>query len=315
MENSYNAVIAKAKVIYGDSLTREDYENLLRRNSVKSAVAYLKGTKRFGEAFADLTDANTHRGNIEFILRQDCFRIYNKLRHFIPTDKDGFLSFVFRRLETRIVLTAFTLAGIGEFDKIALYMPFRFDASHNLDLDALAKSGSVSKMLATLKGTRYHRVLSGLIKDEKFDIDEITRALYASYYKWARDAAKKEFGSGSRLLTALRRQEGLDNLLAEYRSKAFFTIGGEREADAVLDEIDSKYFKSKIGIDKNNLEIAIRRDSLNFHRRLLRTSDNYAEVLFAFFGLTEVQRQNVATVIESIRYALPIAEIEKMLVI
>jgi len=316
MDNSYNAVIAKAKVIYGKSLTAEDYDNLLRRNSVRAAVAYLKDTDRYRDAFADLTDANIHRSNIEFILRRDLYRTFDKLRQFIPTDKNGFLSFASRRLEIRVILTSLTLAGIGEFDKIALYMPVGFESTHNVDWTAFAKSDGVSKMLGALKGTRYYRVLSRHIKEgEKFDADEISKALFADYYKWAKEAAKKEFGGGSGLLSALRRQEGLDELLAKYRSKAFFTPGGEKEAEDVLDEIDERYFKSKIGIDKDNLEIAIRRDAYNYYRRMLRTSDNYAEVLFAFYGLAEVQRQNVATVIESIRYALPIAEIEKMLVV
>jgi len=315
MDNSYNAVIAKAKAIYGDSLTAADYDNLLRRNSIKSAVAYLKETKRYAKAFADITDVTSRRGNIEYILRHDAVETYEKLRRFIPTDKNGFLSFPFRRMETAIILTAFTLANIGEIDKIAMYMP-RSAESFSFDLTALAKATSVSKLLDALKGTRYRRVLIKLIREgDRFDIDEITDALYADYYKWAEESAKKEFGGNSKLLAALKRQEGLEKLLAKYRSKAFFTVGGEKEAEDILEEIDEKYFKSKIGIDKNNLELAIRRDAYNVHRRLLRTSNNYGEVLFAFYGITEVQRQNVAAIIESISYALPIAEIEKILVV
>jgi len=313
MENSYNAVIAKAKVIYGNSLTREDYDNLLRRGSLKSAVAYLKTTARYGAAFAELTEANSRRANIEYVLRRDSFTTYEKLRRFIPTDKNGFLSFALRRREVRIILSATTLAGIGEFDKIARYIPEDFAAS--FDITALTRANSVGRVLDALHGTRYHRILFRLIKEDKFDNEEVSEAMYADYYKWAKDSAKKEFGGNSKLLPALRRQEGLEKLLSDYRRKAFFTPGGEKEAQAVLDEIDEKYFKSKIGIDKSNLELAIRWDAYNFYRRLLRTSDNYAEVLFAFFHLTEVQRQNVAAIIESIQYSLPITEIEKLLVV
>lgn len=316
MNNSYNAVIAKAKVIYGHSLTPEDYENLLRRNSVKSAVAYLKGTARYANVFDELTEANMRRGNIEFILKRDVFRIYVKLCRFIPVDKNGFLSFAFRRAETEIILASLMLAQIGEFEKIALYIPEYFRYSFSFDLTALAKADSVVKLLALLKNTRYRRVLNKVVRDGgDFDIEEVSRALYSDYYKWAAKAAEEEFGAGSGLVSILKRQEGLEKLSASYRVKAFFTPGGEREADAVLDEIDEKYFKGRINIDKDNLETAFRRDAYNFYRKKLRMAENHAEAIFAFFELMQVQRQNVAAIIESIRYALPINEIEKMLVV
>jgi len=316
MNNSYNAVIAKAKVIYGQSLTPGDYDNLLRRNTVKSAVAYLKGTARYANAFDELGEANMRRGDIEFILKRDVFRIYGKLCRFIPVDKNGFLSFAFKRAETEIILSSLMLAQIGEFEKIALYIPEYFRYSFSFDLTALAKADSMAKVLDVFRNTRYRRVLKEAVGDgENFDIEEVTRALHADYYRWAADAAKKEFGAGSGLAAILKRQEGLEKLFASYRIKAFFTPGAEKEADAILDEIDEKYFKGKAVIDKSNLETAFRRDAYNFYRRKLRTAENHAEAIFAFFEVLEVQRQNVAAIIESIRYALPIHEIEKMLVV
>jgi len=316
MDNSYNAVITKAKVIYGQSLTPDDYDNLLRRNSVKSAVAYLKGTARYANTFDELGEANMHRGDIEFILKRDVFRIYGKLCRFIPVDNNGFLSFAFRRAETEIILTSLTLAQIGEFDKIALYIPEYFRYSFSFDLTALAKADSVAKVLDVFRNTRYRRVLREVVGDgENFDIEEVSQVLRADYYKWAANAAKKEFGSGSGLAAILKRQEEIEKLFASYRIKAFFTPGGEKEADAILDEVDEKYFKGKVVIDRNNLETAFRRDAYNFYRRKLRMAENHAEAIFAFFELMEVQRRNVAAIIESIRYALPINEIEKMLVV
>ncbi|MDR0197396.1 MAG: V-type ATPase subunit [Oscillospiraceae bacterium] len=322
MKLSGNAIIAKTLAVYGDSLTDKDYDALLRKNSVKSAVAYLKGTKRYGRVFAGLDDAFMHRGRIELLLRGDVFDIYARLCDFIPVEKGGFRDFALKRAETESILVALTFASIGAYDQIAVYLPEYYHTS--FDYISLAGTKSIRKMTDGFRGTRYYRVLKGIAslnEDGKPDIEEVSRALYADYYKWALSCIGKQFSGSelSELKAALKRQVVLGDLLAKYREKAYFSDEaerlGEKGAADILREINGKFFKNKIEIDKDNLEMAIRRNSYDYYRRRMRMSKNPMMVLFAFFGILETERQNVTTILESIRYSLPPPEIEKLLVI
>ncbi|MDR0222055.1 MAG: V-type ATPase subunit [Oscillospiraceae bacterium] len=317
MKSSRNAVIAKTRAVYGRGLTEADYGVLLRKNSVKSAVDYLKKTKRYEKVFAGLDEALMHRGRIELLLRGDALDIYARLCGFIPEKKGGFRDFALKRAETESILAALSFAAVGEYDQIAVYLPEYFHAS--FDFIALAGIKSVTGIVDALKGTRYYRVLKRLPSlngGGRPDIEEIARGLYADYYKWALTAAEKEFSGGelSELKAALKRQSVLESLLEEYRRKAFFS-DNPKEAEDVLREIDRKFFKGRVEFDKDNLETAIRRNSYDYYRRRVRMSKNPMTVLFAFYGVLETERRNVTTVLEGVRYSLPPPEIEKLLAV
>jgi V/A-type H+-transporting ATPase subunit C len=56
-----NAVMAKARGLYGKRLKAQDYETLLQKHSVAEIAGYLKNETYYGEALKEVKEELVHR--------------------------------------------------------------------------------------------------------------------------------------------------------------------------------------------------------------------------------------------------------------
>lgn len=343
MSNSANALIAKARAIYGGFLDTEDYNNLVHKQSVGAVAAYLKGTDRFGKAFSNVAESQVHRGQVESMLEKDVFEYYIKLCKFSAQDKNGFASFLIKRKEIEQITNAIIFINIKSYDSYIKSLPTYLIDYASFDLMSLAACRSWDDLLKALEETPYAKILKPyLTSPSGADLEACSTALYLNYTKWAFKQIGNSFKGkeASELKEIFLREADLDNLLTCYRLKRYFKestdnvkkamkpyhyritmqqmdeiLNSSNPDDQIFELLRKKYFKDNIEYDRDNLEVAVRRYNYACFKKQLRLSKNGTMVMYSLVMLFEVERTNIRKIIEGIRYSLDPSEIEKLLVI
>ena len=339
-----DAIIAKAKAIYGKRLTPEDYRYLLHRGSVSSVVAYLKETRRYRKTFAHVNETLIHRGQVEQLIAKDMFELYIRLCKFMAADKNSFCFYLIRELEIKQIIAALIYIKAGSADGYLLEMPTYLMEYTCFDLMKLAKARDYHEVLDVLSGTPYYKVLKNILtaSHPQDDMNDAAVALYAWYIGWAFRAIDRSFSGAE--ATALKeiflRRSDLSNITVCYRKKSLFNEDKERikkslydvhyrltpamiddtlsqpdAADKLLELLKKIYLRDRIEYDPENLEIAVRRYNYSYYKRQLGFTDNGVMALYSLMVLCETERANLQTIIEGVRYQRPPSETEKLLVI
>ena len=102
-----NAILAKARAMYGRRLTDNDYGQLIDCKSVPEVAAYLKSRTSYAHALTGLNENDIHRGQLEPVLRQDLYFDIFSLSRYATQNAAYFSEFISRNafslLPARIV--------------------------------------------------------------------------------------------------------------------------------------------------------------------------------------------------------------------
>jgi V/A-type H+-transporting ATPase subunit C len=101
-----NAIIAKAKALYGKRLRPEDYEELLRFKTIPDIVNYLKRNDKYTNTLANIYEDSLHRGQLEDLIRKSFFDNLTRLVKFVSTGDRKFYELDMIRREIDIVLSS-----------------------------------------------------------------------------------------------------------------------------------------------------------------------------------------------------------------
>ena len=336
-----DAIIAKAKSIYGKRLTSEDYNNLLHRGGVSGVVAYLKTTERYRSTFANVNETQIHRGQVEQLLSKELFELYRKLCKFMTADKSSFCHYKIKELEIRQIVAVLTYIKARAADEYIIEMPAYIMGHLSFDLMKLSKAKDFREIPDVLIDTPYYKVIKPYLTAPVTDINECAVALYAWYIKWAFKAIDKEYkGAQAKSLKEIfLRQADLSNIMMCYRKKSLFNEDAEEIKkslnsyhylvtpellDGILSQPDADkrllallkkvYFKNKVECDPQNLETAVRKYRYSYYKKQLSFSRNGTIALYSLMCLCEIERNNLQTIIESARYNRAPEETEKLLV-
>ena len=339
-----DAIIAKAKAIYGHHLTAADYNNLMHRKSVGGVVAFLKENERYRKLFSDTNETQVHRGQVEQMLSKEVFELYLRLCRFMLAEKDSFCYFLIKEREIKEIISALVYVASELPDGYVKVMPAYFMDYASFDLMALANAKSLDDILNALSQTHYYKLLKPLLSgksDEEPDLEECGMTLYVDYINWAFAAIERGFKGDEEkeLKENFLKQIDLDNILTCYRMKISFEsdsakvkkslkpfhyrineqrfdeiLSGSDAGKKLIEMINRYYFKNNIEIDSDFLEVAIRRFNYSYYSRQFAFATSGITALYSFMVLLEVERTNLLKIIEGIRYGLEPAEIEKLVV-
>lgn len=339
-----DAIIAKAKAIYGKRLTREDYNNLIHKKDVSSVVSYLKTTHRYHSAFANVNEAQVHRGQVEQLISKDVFELYLKLCRFVAADRNSFCWYLIKELEIKQIINALMYIKAGSYEGYLLEMPSYLMGYVSFDLMKLAAAKDYGDVLNVLSDTPYAKVLKPLLTNSQSVLvfDECAVALFAWYVHWAFKIIDRDFkGSEAKNLKEIfLRQSDLNNITMCYRKKSLFNEDSSQikkslystyrrltveKLDEILSQPDADkqllaflkktYLREKIECDPQNIEMAIRRYNYSYYKKQLAFTDNGTMALYALMFLCETECSNLKKIIESVRYGRPPDEMEKLLVL
>ena len=345
------AVASKAKAMYGNRLKKEDYEELVRKNSVGEVASYLKNETDYGSTLKDIYENKIHRGQLEALIRENIFRKALKILKFAQLTKNEFYRLNLIQREIDIILMAIRSIIPEKHeeleeerrDDLVKGMPLFLSDYITFEMSEIPNIKSFSDVLKILDNTPYHEILVpyNVEKSEKLDYTALERDLQSYYYGYVFRVIEKTF-KGKRkneLMEMYKTQIELSNIIKIYRYKKFFKVTDEeirkamidsksRLSKAVLDELialptaedilkaleESKYHLYVDDQDYVYIEYYANEIRYNLAKRYMHFSIDAPMIYTSYVILLDIEVQNLTNIIEGIRYETPKSEIEKMLI-
>lgn len=343
MAVNYNATVAKIKTIYGRRITRNDYEALLNMSSISDVAQYLKNNTHYSSILSNVDINTVYRGMLENLLRKDMFQTYLKITKFEGLAKQEFYNYMFLRSEITEILRCIRSINAKYFRHIDTVEIF-YNPYTPVDFIELVKVKTFPELLELLKRTPYYNVLSDITPNEKGKVDfsrcEVKMRTY--YLNRLLESVKFHKEDTEMLKFLITSDIDLINVINSYRLTAFFganekdieedilPFSGRLSRNKLIDiysadtpsEFLSRFSKTyygrtmiEQGLDVNNLEFSIQKLRYLFTKRALSKSDSAPLSVYSFMSLRSVEVHNLITIIEAIKYELPAAEIESLIII
>lgn len=343
MSFASNSVVAKARAVYGRSLTNEDYSQLVSKESVAEVCAYLKQTPRYSKVLASVNPQSIHRAQLEALVQKSMFEIFESFHRFDHTESKNFFNYIVFELEIEQILLALQRAASGSSVDFVAQLPTFLLEHSRVDLVALGREHSLPDALDRLRGTGYDKIIGDLVvsgfETGRFNISECERRLYNRYYLRMLKAVEHNYKGAERkeLKRAVLRAIDMENVVTLYRyARIFGTPVGEipgkllsfkyRLSPEVVERLVAQKDIAKIASElalvgygisgevPSSIEQLAERISLDFLKKTLRLSQSSAVVYFALVQCLKTELKNIKTIIEGIRYKMKSSDILDMLV-
>ncbi len=338
-----NSVVAKARAVYGRSLTADDYSQLVSKENVAEVCAYLKQTSRYSKVLASADPQLIHRAQLEALVQRSVFDIFESFHKFDYTDSKGFFNYIVSELEIEQILLALQNAASGSSVDFVAKLPLFLLEHSKVDLAALGRAGSLPEAFERLRGTDYEKTIGDLLisgaETGRFNISECERRLYNRYYLKMLKAIEHDYKGAERkeLKRAVLRAIDMENVVTLYRYARIFgtdaaDIPGKllsfkyRLSEEVVERLAAQKDVNKIAAELASVGYGINGDipsgveqlteriSLDFMKKTLRLSQSSSVVYFALIQCLKTELKNVKTIIEGIRYGMKGSDILEMIV-
>ena len=344
MSFSSNSVIAKARAIYGRSLTAEDYAQLCARTTVAEAAAFLKQTERYGKTLAGINPQTVHRGQLEALLSRSAFDVFERFHRFDHSDSRVFFRYIIMQLEADQIINAIEGVSAGTADRYIASLPMFLVKHASTDLIALGHAETFLDIAQLLDGTPFAKTLRPLLIDAaesgSINVRECERRLYTMYYMSALRTAEKTY-SGKKLnelKRALLKSIDMENVVSCCRMRVFgessetvkdtllpfkYRLNNEAidklmqlsDIDKIENELSELGYRISDPPEFSTVEQLTDRLNLDHLRRLIRMSGNSAAVYYALIECLKIEQRNGKSAVEGIRYGLSSSDILGRLVI
>lgn len=333
--NSSGAILAKARAMYGKRLTLQDYNSLLRMQSISEVASFLKSHPGYGDIMEEVNEALIHRGQLENLLRKALFEKYYRLSSFSFSSGDSIYQLMVSRYEIKQVMACIRLLSAGRMEEYITSVPPYLQGHTSLDLMQIAKVRSMADLRQALAGTPYLAYLNTGADVPDYTMVE-TRLREAYYARLTKLAGKH----GGKLKELVYTQAELFNITTIYRMKFLFRmervtilsyllpyrsklsqaafkklLWAEREEDFIQLLKHSGYRRLMENTGFVSPEDFTRRCEEQLCRRILHFSPDTEAVLLAFLQLSEIEADNLTAIIEGIRYEIPADQIRPLLIL
>ncbi|MGE0003460.1 MAG: V-type ATPase subunit [Candidatus Izemoplasmatales bacterium] len=341
---SGNAIIAKAKALYGHGLKESDYKELSRKKNVAEVAGYLKNQDNYRDVLQDIQEMTIHRGQLEELIKKNQFnQILRIIKFVLGPDKPFYEPNLIERGEIDLILATVRSIISGGFQIAIAEFPIYFVRHAKFDILSLSSVRTYADLLGAVRGTRYESILEPFATNDPEQIRyvEIERALETSYYDTIFERIRTLFKGKTRkeLETMFMTKIELENIVKIYRLKKFYQVDPSviranlnthatriskkkleemiqlPEADMLLNYLSKSEF-SKYMDEDEYVYIEYYADKMKYYlaKRYMHYSLSAPQVFYAFLILTEIERQNLFNIIEGIRYGLSNQEIDRMLI-
>lgn len=338
-----NAIVAKAKSIYGNFLKPEDFDELVKRKSVSDVALYLKNQKNYSETLSDVQENSIHRGQLEELIKKTNFNNTLKLVKFVELQDKSFyeLNIVIREIE--LILATIRSIISENYEEALAEFPTFFIRHAGFDITKLSQVRSYDMLLDSVQDTRFYAILKPFAEKDRNQIkySDIENELDQCYYDCVferidanyRGKLKKE------VETIFKTKIELSNIIKIYRLKKFYNADSatiksslilkhsrmsERKidemialpnADLLLYYLERSEYSHYMDDDEYVfIEYYAQKMKYNLAKRYMYFSSEAPKVYSALMILGEIERENLFNIIEGIRYELEESEIKKMLI-
>lgn len=344
--NAYNAVLAKARAMYGRHITSEQYQEMLRCRSVQEVAAFLKGQTHYSEALSNVAENNVHRGQLENMMRKAAFEEYSKLYHFLPLTRNSLFQTIVMEEEIREILRMVILLKAGNPQNFIIDLPVYLIHRADVDLLAVAKATKFEELIQAMNNHPYAALLRRFAPgEERREIDYIgcEHAFFEYYFRHVFALIEDNYHGQekSELLSLLRTQVELVNVEQLFRFKQYLDVPHED----IVKSIYPHYYKIKAeqiremaeSKDVGALREVLMRTSYrpqveqleeggfieaNTHRyyyekcrSALHFTTHVSVAFYAYCYLNRMELNNIFHIVEGIRYQVPENEIRDLIII
>lgn len=338
-----NAVLSKARAMYGKRISKKNYEELLACRNIPDLASYLKKKTPYGEVLKDINENSVHRSDLEDRLKLKLFIDFETLGRYDLSVGEHFCDYFVSRAEIEQFMHTIMLISAGKPGGYRFIIPDFFYGHTKVDLKSLPSCESFDDLLRCVKNSHYYEILAPFKpkKGGRLDVTGIEIALHSYLYevvfgiidKYVRNPAKKQLRDFFSLYI------DLNNLIKITRMKKFYKLsdeyilnclikGGTLSKEKLLSFIETPSNKQMMIDMKNtpmgkkwfskNLDIVDkvpRNMRFNWCKHNIRFSISPQIVLMSYVFLEETEILNLITIIEGIKYRLSPDEIRKMLIV
>lgn len=340
---SSNAILAKARSMYSQRLTEQNYEELLKRRSINDLVAYLKSETAYSQILSELKDVNIHRGQLEALLNKEIFLRLCRLVRFASKKEMEFYRLSITELEYQLILTKARLIDSDYYTGYEIEIPDYLNKYASFDLYGLLRVNDYEGLLVLLRGTKYY---DSLVKyrpqdDKPLDSNMLELEFKHIYYQEYIQTVNRLFKGKKRedLLTMINTSIELQNITKIYRLKKYFnatpdqiretlfleyTRISKKTMNELIEAKDASDFLKKLAdspyklyIDDHDfVYIEYYTEKIKYHlaKRFMRFSTDSALVFMTYKIVYQIEIDNLKHIIEGLRYGETPSQIESMLI-
>lgn len=342
VSSSANAVLVKARAMYGNRLTRQNYADLIGCRTVNEIASYLKSRTTYAEVFDGIKIGTVHRRQLESAVHDKLNFQFASLCLFEQAIGDKFYEYFIIRNDIEILLHAVRYLKGGHTHARPTVLPPFFQNHSKLNESKLLAVNSFEQLIDSLNGSPYRKLFEPFVQrggePDYFSMElMLTKYLYSEVDNLIKSSfsgkAKKE------LLELMRMRLDFLNIVSIYRFKKIANRPGMLIRDVLIpndtlmtdeqldnmitaesaDEVlrilkDTCYGKEYTENESVCIEQTFEKIMYNRCRKLLRFSTSAGVVVVCYIALMETEVRNLVHIIEGIRYNLPSGEINKLLV-
>ncbi len=340
------AILPKAKHMAALRLTKDEYRALMRRKSVLDVVNTLKNHPYFSKTLSGLSSTNPHREQLEQALSKDLFYKYESLMRYCFR-RDHFGGYFLVRSEINEILQKLRLMSLGFSQQYIAQMPGFLVSKTKLDLMAIAQATSLQELYKILHFTQYAKTMQGIVTQGEGNINyiECEHAFEAYYYEYVLNKIDKELSKNAAkdtrelfccqaeiynidmlfrtkafyptLFTTKQLQNNLLPVYGVLNKKVLFALAATNSLEDFFKMYNTTRAADVYGALSDNFE---RQTGAKPYRhlykkaqRLIHFSSSPETVLAALLCLAEIERSNIVTVVEAVRYGLEPEKTERFL--
>ncbi|MCT4686685.1 V-type ATPase subunit [Vallitalea sp.] len=336
----YSHLSTKIRAMKGKMLTKDDYEQLLLRNSVLEVAIYLKNNTYYNDFLQELNENNVHRGQVETLLYKSIISEALKIGRYLKGNEKSVFRYIYRRQEIedlKKMLRILQMGGdIHQIDR-RLFFINKYSV---IDFNKLFAAKDIRTFVNGLKETNFYEILNPLIKDENhIDLFSAEMALDMYYYK--KLIAQPELVSGTdkkiaNLIIGL--EADLRNIMWVYRGKHYYNISKEilyryhipyryklrqkdlrllinsNSVDEIMEILKKTPYNDILSSDEHYWEKEFYEYILNIHDKNISMYPFSIAPIIGYMFAKEVEIMNITTIIEGIRYNVDSNKIKKFLI-
>jgi V/A-type H+/Na+-transporting ATPase subunit C len=160
----FGALNTKLKVLQGRLLKNDDYNSLLKAETLEEAVEYLLSNTYYGEFLEGFAFNGRNLEDLEVLMKNKYFENLERFSHFMTDFYKKFFNIVLMRYEVENIKFMLRALVKGEsMDTARDHMLMH--GTSKLEYDLLLQSRNVGEFIEGLKGTNYHRVISSYVNE------------------------------------------------------------------------------------------------------------------------------------------------------
>lgn len=338
----FAAVNAKIKAMEGNFLKDEDYENLLRMESVMEVARYLKERTAYSEVLASVAAENVHRGMLENLIKQNMVKNIDKIIHYFTGDYKDFIKSLYAKYEIEelkvIARAVYNGRDARDFKSSAFLGKYS-----GIDQNKVFEARSIKDVINALEGSFFYKFLKPLIDgnftENPFRFEMVMDMSYYSILQkeWSKlDTRDKEILQNAQGIIA-----DMLNLQWIYRGIKFYRLSPEELLNYTISisfRLNFKLLKELCySQDLEEFFRIARGTKYGFMFKEDETTDIYMErrlerhtyfelkalvkehnlsiiSAFSFIIFLELEAKDIIAIVEAIRYKIPAEQAHKYIV-